>query len=146
MTKISDKIKAKVRDRAGACCEYCLSQEFFSSTPFSIEHIIPISKGGNDRIDNLALACQGCNGFKYNKTHHLDPVSQQSVPLYHPRQDLWGQHFTWNMDFTRLLGITPTGRATIDCLKLNRAEAVNLRQLLLVFGEHPPRGYPKAGD
>jgi len=44
MPDISKKIKQQVRDRAGNCCEYCLSQEFFSSTPFSIEHIIPVSK------------------------------------------------------------------------------------------------------
>jgi 5-methylcytosine-specific restriction endonuclease McrA len=29
---------------------------------FSVEHIVPISQGGNDMLDNLALACQGCNG------------------------------------------------------------------------------------
>lgn len=146
MPSISEKTRLQVRHRAGGCCEYCLSQEFFSSTPFSIEHINPVSKGGDNRLDNLALACQGCNGFKYNKTHHFDAVSQQLVPLYHPRKDLWEHHFTWNVDFTRIIGITPVGRTTIDCLKLNRAEAVNLRQLLIVFGEHPPKGYPKEGE
>ncbi|MCB0582476.1 MAG: HNH endonuclease [Phaeodactylibacter sp.] len=139
MANIPEKIKQQVRQRAGGCCEYCLSQEFFSPAPFSVEHIIPASKDGDGHVENLALACQGRNGHKYNKTHHLDPLTQTIASLYHPRKDSWQAHFAWSADFTKILGLTPTGRATISCLKLNRAEVVNLRQLLVVFGEHPPR-------
>lgn len=44
----------------------------------------------------------------------------------------------WNKDTLKIVGISTKGRATIDCLHLNRAEVVNLRTLLVVFGEHPP--------
>lgn len=111
----------------------------FASAPFSIEHITPISKGGNDSLENLALACQGCNGHKYTKTTCMDPIGLNEVSLYHPRLDQWEAHFAWNNNFTMLTGLTPVGRATIYCLKLNRNMVVNLRQLLIVFGEHPPK-------
>ncbi|MDX2285233.1 MAG: HNH endonuclease [Bacteroidia bacterium] len=39
------------------CCEYCKSQAAFATYSFSIEHIIPLSKGGTHDLSNLALAC-----------------------------------------------------------------------------------------
>ena len=38
-------------------CAYCDK----SGVPLQIEHIHPKSKGGSDRISNLALACKKCN-------------------------------------------------------------------------------------
>ena len=60
-------------DRAGGCCEYCLSQERFSPDPFSVEHIMPRSAGGADDLSNLAFSCQGCNNRKYTSTSALTP-------------------------------------------------------------------------
>ena len=37
-----------------------------------------------------------------------------------------------------IVGQTPIGRATVEALKLNRQELINLRQLLIGAGEHPP--------
>jgi len=51
--------------------EYCKSPANISSQPFVAEHIIPKSKGGNTIEQNLALSCQGCNNFKYNKTGRI---------------------------------------------------------------------------
>lgn len=59
--KLTEELKNIVRLRAKNCCEYCLSQEQFATQRFSIEHILPISKQGKTTLDNLALACQGCN-------------------------------------------------------------------------------------
>ena len=109
---------------------YCLSQVKFSPDPFSIEHIIPRSKGGTSDLDNLAVACQGCNNFKYSHIEAIDPITGEPVPLYHPRQHNWRDHFTWTNDSTQMLGLTPTGRATIDRLQLNREGVVNLRRVL----------------
>lgn len=88
--------------------------------------------------DNLALACQGCNNHKYTKSQGLDPATGSVVPLFHPRRQRWRDHFIWSADFTEALGITPTGRATVDALRLNREGLVNLRRLLYAAGEHPP--------
>lgn len=107
---------------------------------FSAEHIVPRSQGGATALENLAFACQGCNNHKYNKTQGRDPVTEQLVSLFHPRQQRWGDHFTWNDDFTLVIGLTPTGRATVETLCLNREGLVNLRRILYAAGEHPPTG------
>lgn len=99
-SKINIQIRQAVRLRAKGCCEYCRSQEKLASQSFSVEHIQPISKGGKTALDNLALACQGCNNHKYNKTEGQDPVSGEIISLYHPRQQNWHEHFTWNDDYT----------------------------------------------
>jgi len=96
--------------------------------PFSVEHIIPRQAGGETTLDNLALACQGCNGHKYVKTEGVGPVSGELVPLFHPRRQLWREHFAWNADFTLIIGLTPTGRATVEVLQLNREGLINLRR------------------
>ena len=127
-----------VAERARGCCEYCKSQARFATQPFSSDHIIPRHAGGKTTLDNLALACQGCNNHKYTKTEALDPVSKNVVSLYHPRQQSWHDHFTWNNDFTLMLGLTPVGRATIQALHLNREELINLRRVLFAMGAHPP--------
>lgn len=88
--------------------------------------------------ENLAFACSGCNAHKYNKIHGFDPLSSEVASLFHPRQDRWQDHFAWNADFTLIVGITPTGRATVETLCMNREGAVNLRRLLHATGAHPP--------
>jgi hypothetical protein len=118
--------------------EYCHSQEQYSPDPFSVEHIIPISKGGSNDLNNLAFACQGCNNRKYTSVEALDPVSQSAVPLFHPRQHIWGGHFAWSDDGTLILGLTPIGRAAVEKLQINRLGLVNLRRILVEAGEHPP--------
>jgi hypothetical protein len=130
--------KALVRSRARGCCEYCRSQECFATQAFSVEHIIPLQAGGEEGPENLALACQGCNNHKYTKTLDLDPSTGEEVPLFHPRHQRWRDHFIWSYDFTRILGLTPTGRATVEALHLNREGLINLRRVLFECGEHPP--------
>ncbi len=84
---ITVAVRKIVATRARECCEYCRSQLFFSCDPFVIDHIIPKSRNGSDELDNLALACQGCNGIKYNKIMAEDPVTNEIVSLFHPRKD-----------------------------------------------------------
>lgn len=43
-------------------CAYCDAEH----VPLEIEHIVPRSKGGSDRVSNLALACRPCNQEKGN--------------------------------------------------------------------------------
>lgn len=104
----------------------------------SIEHIYPRDLGGLTEAINLALSCQGCNGYKYVKISALDPVTKRDAPLYHPRRDEWHEYFAWSPDGLRMTGLTPTGRATVAALKLNREGVINLRYLLAFIGKHPP--------
>lgn len=105
---------------------------------FAVDHIVPRSHGGITAIENLALACPGCNAHKYNKVEGLDPLTDAIVKFFHPRKDRWNDHFTWSPDFTTIVGLTPIGRATVETLHMNRDGAVNLRRLLHATGAHPP--------
>jgi len=129
-----------VAERAGGCCEYCLSQQRFSPDPFSVEHVTPRSAGGADDASNFAFSCQGCNNRKYTSTEGVDPVTGQTVPLFHPRRDQWPDHFAWNDDFTIVIALTPSGRATVEKLQLNRPGVVNLRRVLREMRKHPAPG------
>ena len=130
--------KRLIAERAAGSCEYCRSQERYATQAFSVEHIVPRQSGGRTILGNLALACQGCNNHKYTKTHAPDPVSGAMVPLFHPRRQRWRDHFAWDSTYTVVIGRTPTGRATVEALQLNRAGLVNLRRVLYTMGEHPP--------
>jgi 5-methylcytosine-specific restriction endonuclease McrA len=44
-------------------CAYCDAE----NTPLEVEHIVPCSKGGSDRVSNLTLACHPCNQTKGNR-------------------------------------------------------------------------------
>ncbi|WP_156439104.1 MULTISPECIES: HNH endonuclease signature motif containing protein [Sphingomonadales] len=42
----------------GGCCAYC--REALSSD-FHVDHVTPLSRGGSNSADNIALACPPCN-------------------------------------------------------------------------------------
>ncbi len=136
--RVTNRQKQIVRERARGLCEYCRSQMRFSTHDFSVEHIVPVARGGSSTLGNLALACQGCNNCKYTRIEAADPLSDRLVPLFHPRRHRWRDHFVWGHDSTRILGRTPTGRATIVALQLNRECLVNFRAVLYQAGKHPP--------
>jgi hypothetical protein len=137
-------MKREVTKRASDCCEYCRSQARFSMQPFSIEHIVPRRRGGPTMLDNLALSCQGCNGYKSIKVEGPDPATGALTPLFNPRQQRWQDHFTWNEEYTQILGITEIGRATIELLQMNRSGLVNLRAALFALGDHPHAAHDRA--
>lgn len=138
----SPKQRRLIAQRAKFRCEYCFIPVSLSPQPFNVDHIIPISKwpsskGGLTELDNLAFSC-GCNGYKGDDTHAHDPRTGRLVPLFHPRRQSWSEHFAWSEDATRIIGLTPTGRATVAALRMNRDELVKLRSMLFAVGEHPP--------
>ena len=131
-------MEALVRGRAGERCEYCRSPEDFSPDTFSIEPIYPRASGGSSEADNLAFSCQGCNGVKGVRVEAFDAATSAFVPLFHPRNDSWNDHFRWSADSLQVEGISAIGRATIALLQLNRRRVVNLRRVLMRDGDHPP--------
>ena len=40
---------------------------FFKNKRFEIDHIIPVSRGGKDELENLRLSCIRCNRSKGSK-------------------------------------------------------------------------------
>jgi hypothetical protein len=83
------------------------------------------------RSQESRAACWECNVIgKHARTHGVDPFSGLVVPLFHPRQDRWRDHFEWSSDFLILKGKTPRGWATIRALGLNGARYRAQRRLL----------------
>ena len=132
------KLRNSVKKRANGICEYCRIPEKFSPQPFCFEHIFPKAFGGKTSSENLAFACQGCNAFKATRIEFEDEITNQNVKLFNPRESIWSEYFTWNEDFTEIIGITAQGRATIKALKMNRLGLINLPRVLYATGWHPP--------
>lgn len=125
-------------ERAQQRCEYCQCPMAYSAQPYVFEHVIPVVRGGETALDNLALACGGCNGHKYTKIEAFDVTTHEPTQLYNPRYHRWQVHFSWSDDYLAIIGLTPIGRATVDALKLNRQGVLNIRRLLRLAGQHPP--------
>ena len=104
-----------------------------------MEHILPKSLAGTDDRDNLAASCYRCNEFKGAKTHARDPQTGQLVSLFHPRNQSWLDQFTWSNGGTHIIGVKPTGRATVIALRLNNETVVEARSIWIEFGWHPPQ-------
>lgn len=120
------------------CCEYCKSQDKYSPTAFTIDHVLPESLDGTSDIENLAYACFLCNRLKSNKLKVFDTITEKWMPLFSPRQHNWNDHFSWSEDATQVIGLTAIGRCTIKELRLNREKLIEYRQCIIPFGTHPP--------
>jgi len=133
---IPARLRRLVIQRAAGCCEYCgLSQEGQEAT-FHIDHVIPLAAGGETVAENLALACVSCSLRKAARQTAIDPQSGEEVTLYNPRRDTWHEHFQW--DGVYLVGLTATGRATVEALNMNRVLILAIRREEAAMGRHPP--------
>lgn len=140
---LNDNVRRQVRERANYLCEYCHSSEEASAANFAIDHIMPRSLGGADDLENLALACQRCNGYRYNFVTGIDPITQEEIQLFNPRIQVWADHFIWSADGLKIIGKTSVGRATCERLDLNDdyhndGSIVKARRLWVRGGWHPP--------
>jgi hypothetical protein len=107
--------------------------------PLEIEHIIPLAHGGTDVETNLWLACPLCNSYKSDKVSGIDPETGLPHPLFNPRTQRWAEHFRWSEDGIRVIGLTPTGRATVITLHLSdNPYALAVRANWVLAGWHPP--------
>jgi hypothetical protein len=131
------ELQRQVRERFANCCAYCRTAEDLTVVTFEFEHIVPRA-GGETSFGNLCLACPTCNRFKSDFVTAQDPVTQTEEPLFHPQQDRWLDHFSWNNDATVIVGLTPTGRATIATLRMNRPQLIRVRRMWVAMNEHPP--------
>lgn len=105
-----------------------------------IDHIIPEVAGGPTIWENLCVACHSCNEFKGAQVESKDPLTGRRVRLFHPRQQLWSEHFCWSEDSANVIGLTPVGRATVVALNLNHPIIVEARHRWARVGWHPPQG------
>jgi hypothetical protein len=131
-TYIPSELRRLVYERAGGCCEYCLISEAAVFATHEIDHIIAEKHGGLTEPDNLALSCVLCNKHKGSDLASIDPDTGRLVPLYHPRQARWSEHF--QLSEAQFIPLTPTGRVTIQLLQLNHSNRIEERQLLIAAG------------
>lgn len=136
MSDISPSLRAEVVLRAGNRCEYCQLSQLGQEAAFHIDHVVPRAAGGPTAADNLALACVSCSLRKWAKQTAANPDTGEEVPLFNPRTQTWNEHFRW--DGGRVVPLTPTGRATVTALAMNRPLIVAIRQEETIRGRHPP--------
>ena len=133
---IPSALKRHVITRAKRRCEYCVLAQAGQEAAFHIDHVIPSAAGGGTLPENLALACVSCSLRKGARSEALDPLTREKANLFHPRQQRWADHFVWRG--CHLQGISPTGRATVAALRLNRTLMVEIRAEEAIHGRHPP--------
>ena len=124
---VPEAVRERVRTWSRERCCYCRAPRRLVLGQLEVEHIHPHSLGGTSDELNLCLACRLCNGFKSNQTVGHDPVSGEAVALFHPRRQMWDDHFAWSDNGLRILGRSPCGRATVVALRLNNDHAIEVR-------------------
>jgi 5-methylcytosine-specific restriction endonuclease McrA len=63
-TKEGCEIREYLLEKFKRTCVYCGKQDI----KFEVEHVIPKSRNGSDRVSNLVIACNSCNSKKDNLT------------------------------------------------------------------------------
>lgn len=137
-TYIPESLKNQIASTDFSRCCYCLTTEANSGIPMTYDHIRPVSKNGETSFENLCLACRSCNEFKGDATEAIEPLSGETVPLFHPRTQKWTEHFVWSLDGTKVEGLTNIGRVTIARLRMNNPVIIVARRRWVMSGWHPP--------
>ena len=63
-TLLGYEVREYLLEKWNRTCAYCGAR----NVPLEIEHIVPKSRSGSDRVSNLALSCTSCNQKKGNQT------------------------------------------------------------------------------
>ena len=126
MSDIPARLRRLVVSRAGDRCEYCRLAQKGQEATFHIDHILPKVAGGPTAAANLALACVSCSLRKEARRSAIEPNTNRRVAVFHPRRQGWRDHFRW--EGFRIVGLTPTGRATVAALQMNRPLILAIRQ------------------
>lgn len=135
MGAIDPNVAQFVRERANDVCEYCLSPQRIYRLRFQIEHIIARQHGGEDSLDNLALACGRCNRYKGSNIAGIDPITGSLSRLFDPRKDHWSEHFKW--EGPNVVGCTAVGRVTVGLLVMNHPDVLAVRHELIASNQFP---------
>jgi 5-methylcytosine-specific restriction endonuclease McrA len=136
VTYIPESLRQQVRERAQGNCEYCLINERYVLKTHEVDHIRAEKHGGSTVLENLCLSCFDCNRQKGSDLSSVDPVTDEVVPLFHPRRDMWKDHFRITED-AQIEGITAKGRVTVRLLDFNNPERAAIRAQLIALQRYP---------
>ncbi len=134
-SSLPPSLRQLVVERAQGTCEYCLMHQDVSIYSHEIDHVIAQKHGGQTIAQNLALACLPYNRAKGSDLTTFDPIGNDIVSLFNPRHQTWSAHFT--LDGANIVGLTPTGRATVFLLKFNIPARYLNRYVLIAQGRYP---------
>jgi hypothetical protein len=129
------RTRQRVRRRARERCEYCRLPEVADEWPFHVDHIVALVHGGGNKLSNLCWSCTQCNLHKASNFASIDPPTGERVNLFNPRRDAWHDHFALQSD-GRIVGLTPSGRATARLLDMNGIPQLDLRRELIQQGDY----------
>ena len=115
-TPIQPDLRRLIAERAEYRCEYCLLPQAAALHRHEPDHIVPLQHGGVTDPANLALACLRCNRYKGPNIGSFDPLTGQLVPLFHPRLQIWDQHF--QIVDAEIIPLTAEGRVTVRVLTI----------------------------
>ena len=112
---IDEATRTAVRLRSDDRCEFCLLPQAASLLTFHVDHIV--AKQHLDQVVDepqfLCLACNRCNAYKGTNLSSIDPLGGQIVPLFHPREDRWQDHFL--LRDGEIEGLTPSVEQLFVC-------------------------------
>lgn len=90
--------KRNVKILYGGKCAYCGE----TADPITLDHVIPVSRGGKSSYDNLVIACSKCNSRKDNRTPREAGLSLKYKP-YRPTIAEFIRIHLKNMGLDRML-------------------------------------------
>jgi len=134
---ITEALRNEVARRAHHRCEYCLIHQDDIAFRLQVDHVISRKHGGLSGIENLAYACVLCNRRKSSDVAAIGGHSGEIVRLFHPREDLWADHF--ELDGCSIRALSDAGAATAELLRFNAPERLAERSLLQSLGSYPTK-------
>lgn len=75
---ISNGLRFRILQRDDFTCRYCGAKA--PDVKLEVDHIVPVSRGGNLRSDNLITACWSCNQGKKARELTEEQVARYSIP------------------------------------------------------------------
>lgn len=79
--------------RDGHRCQYCGRADL----PLTVDHVIPVSRGGEDTWENLVCACVRCNNKKGDRTPEEAAITLRRKPM-RPNHVTFIRHVVGSLD------------------------------------------------
>ena len=75
---VPESVRLLILERDEFACVYCAATE--DDERLGIDHVIPVSQGGDNSLNNLVACCRGCNSAKGGRTIEQWDEDEQARP------------------------------------------------------------------
>lgn len=98
----SDAERKEIYNRADGYCQLCGRKITISN--FTVDHIVPLGRGGNNDMSNVQAVCKVCNQFKANifPEQFIDRITE--IFMFQMEKQ-YGDNPTWKMARNMLMEI-----------------------------------------